>query len=61
MTEMKDNIIKKTDYSILERFSRDELWIHFVLKVCQECNIPEDECDKLKAQGCFDDWLKSCP
>jgi hypothetical protein len=58
---MKNESIKKTDYSILERFSRDELWIYFVEKVCQECSLAEDECNKLKAKGCFDDWLQVCP
>ena len=57
----KDKIkIQKTDSAILERFSSDELWIYFVEKKCQECGLPEEKCNELKARNCYDEWFQNC-
>jgi hypothetical protein len=29
-------------------------------KKCQECDIPEEKCNEIKAQKCFDDWINAC-
>jgi hypothetical protein len=60
LNKSTEKTMGKTDSAILQRFSTNELWIHFVERVCDECNLPPDQCDELKARKCFDDWLNAC-
>ncbi|MHA2053308.1 MAG: hypothetical protein ACW99F_06865 [Candidatus Hodarchaeales archaeon] len=60
MNKATEKIEDKTASAILQRFSTNELWIHFVERVCEECDLPSDKCNELKSRKCFDDWLNSC-
>jgi hypothetical protein len=53
----REELDNKPDPAILLRFSTEELWKHFIFRICRDCEVPEDKCDSVVARKCFDEWI----
>ena len=57
MGSNQESLDNQPDPAILLRFSTEELWKHFISRICKDCDVPEDNCDSVVARKCFDEWI----